>query len=185
MANSRARAFMQQKSIENRRNLLDQWETLQDENVESQGLAGWGKLFGTGAAMLIPGLPLWGAMLAAGIGSRVGSEIGEYAAGHGGVRGAEAIEPVGGQSELRRSIEGNAEDAYGQFGNEQNISALKDAISAFSIGGGNLNEPIFAQLKGPSNTGIGSWDSLFNLFNKQSTPSPIDMDTMNQGNLRV
>lgn len=185
MANPRARAFMQQKSMENRRDLLDQWETLQDENVESQGLAGWGKLLGTGAAMLIPGLPLWGAMLAAGIGSRVGSEIGEHAAGHGGVRGAEAIESVGGQSELRRSIEGNAEDAYGQFGNEQNISALKDAISAFSIGGGSLTsgENIFKQLGDNSTTGIGSFDSLFNLFNKQS--SPINIDTMNQGNLRV
>ena len=79
------------------------------------------------------------------------------------------------------------EDAYGQFGNEQNIGAIKDAISAFSIGGGSLTsgENIFKQLGEPSATGIGSLDSLFNLFNKQSTPSPIDIDTMNQGNLRV
>lgn len=154
MANSRARAFMQQKGMENRRDLLDQWEVLQEENVESQGWAGWGSLLGKGAAMLIPGLPLWGAMLAAGIGSRIGSEIGEHAAGHGGVRGAEAINPVGGGAELRRNIEVDAEDAYGQFGNEQNISALKDAVSAFSIGGGDLKQPIWAQLGDKSTTGI-------------------------------
>jgi len=168
MANARARAFLQQKGMEDRDDLLDQWEQLQKENVESQGWAGWGRVLGMGAAALIPGLPLWQAMLYSGLGSRVGSEIGEHAAGHGGVRGGEAITPVGTQSELRRTTQSAAEEAYGDFGNEQTMAAIKDTASTFALGGGNpLKGNIFSQLGQQSATGIDSWDSLFNLFKKK------------------
>ena len=166
MANPRARAFMQQKSMENRRDLLDQWETLQDENVESQSFAAWGKLFGEYTLpvlmnTLIPGMTLVQTMVAAGLGSKLGSETGELLAGHGGVRGSEAINPVGGQSELRRSIEGNAEDAYGGFSDQQNIAALKSGLDAFSLGGGDIKAPL-QNLNKP----IGS-DTLYNMFNRK------------------
>lgn len=166
MANSRARAFMQQKSMEDRRDLLDQWETLQDENVESQSFAAWGKLFGEYTLpvimnTLIPGMTLWQTMALAGLGSKGGSEAGELLAGHGGVRGAEAIESVGGQSELRRSIQSNAEDAYGGFGDQQNIAALKSGLDAFSLGGGDIKTP-FESLNKPMD------DTLYNMFNRKA-----------------
>tara|TARA_R110002051_G_scaffold297581_1_gene364032 strand:+ start:683 stop:1258 length:576 start_codon:yes stop_codon:yes gene_type:complete len=191
MAQGRARAFLKQKGIKDYNDLMDQWETLQSENVESQGWASIGSLLGKGAAMLIPGLPLWGAMLAAGIGSRAGSEIGEHAAGHGGVRGGEAITPVGTQSGTRRQIQSTAEDAYGQFGDQQLTGAIKDAVSTYSLGGGSIipgEGGIFGELSKASMTGYDKLlggKTLMDIFNKQSTPSPIDIDTMNQGNFKV
>ena len=154
--------------MEDRDYLLDQWETLQDENVQSQNWAGWGKLLGMGAATLIPGLPLWGAMLAAGVGSRLGSEAGEHLAGHGGVRGGEAITQAGTQSMLRRDLQSTADEAYGDFGTEQSMAAVEDAMAMYSLGGGTFDGNILAQLRGPSNTGVGSWeglgDTLYDMF---------------------
>ena len=161
--------------MEERADLLDQWETLQSENVKAQKGAGWGKMLGMGAAMLIPGLPLWGAMLAAGLASRAGSEIGEHGGigkairQEGGVRGAEGIKTVGTGAELRRGLQSGAEDAYGGFGDEQTSAAIKDAISTFALGGGDLTKPtsILSQLGQRSRTGLGS-KSLFDIFKPEA-----------------
>ena len=176
MAQARAKAFLKQKSIEDRNALLDQWETLQADNVKAQERSALGKMIGVGAAMLIPGLPLWGAMLAAGIGSRVGSEVGEHWGGSEGVVGSEGIDPVGTGSMLRRELQDYAEGSYGQFGEEQTMEAISDAISMFSLGGGSLTGGnILDQLGGPSKTGLNT--SLFNIFNSPEVPAGINTST--------
>jgi hypothetical protein len=159
MSNARAKAFLAQKQVQDRRNLLEQWEDLQEQNVNAQGKSGIGRMIGNALGLGIAGIvgmPLWGAMLASGLGSRLGAEAGEHHQGGAfsfdfsgpGVQGKEAIDPVGTGYSLRKEIEGYAEDAYGQFDTEQDISALTDAASAFTLGGGMIGtgESITGQL---------------------------------------
>ena len=152
MAQGKARAFLRQKSNEAYNNLTDQWEDLQKENVDAQNRAGWGRLLGGGlgllAAMALPGaLPLWGAMLASGAGSRLGSEIGEHVQGKWwdgglewgpGVRGAEGIGSVGMREDVKQKFGSDAETLYGGFDEEQDMDAILDMVSTYVGGGGYL-----------------------------------------------
>ena len=154
MAQGRAKAFLRQKSNDAYNDLMDQWDDIQEGNAAAQNRSGWGRLLGSGLGMFLAstgvGLPLWAAMAATGLGSRLGSEIGEHTEGKWwkgfggeegldwgkGVQGGEAIKSVGLRSDVKRELASDADTLYDGFDDEQNINAILDSVSAYVAGGG-------------------------------------------------
>jgi len=141
---AQARALAQLNVLRNEANadLQEQWDQLQADNAKGMKGSSWGRLLGSIGAPLLMSLggPLSIGMsaLVAGLGSRAGSEIGEHVGIEGGVQGGEAIESVGFGADRRHQIQSAADEAYGDFGQQQTMNALKDTFTAYTMAGGKM-----------------------------------------------
>ena len=173
MSQARARTFLKKKHMDDLRDLKEQWQELQEENLEAQNKAGIGGLLGSIGLPLLAslfagpaGLPIWAGMATSAIGQRAGSEAGEHHKGDlfsfdfsgEGVQGAEAITPVGSGADYRMDLQTAADETYGQWDSQQNMDALNTAISAYPLLGGNLNPGSIGGLF--SKKGLGAPSSL-------------------------
>lgn len=143
---AQARALAQLNVLQNQANadLQAQWEALQKKNAKGILGGSIGRLLGSvGAPLLMAtgiGAPLSLGMtaLSAGVGSRIGSEIGEHKGAKGGVQGGEAITSAGFGADKRAQIRSAADEAYGDYGQQQTMNALKDTFSAYTMAGGKM-----------------------------------------------
>tara|TARA_R100000278_G_scaffold2287_4_gene4416 strand:- start:414 stop:932 length:519 start_codon:yes stop_codon:yes gene_type:complete len=152
MSQAKARIALKQKAVKDYNKLMEDWEKLQEENVQAQSKSALGSLFGSVALPLIsnfifPGMSVLGGMVASGVGSYVGGKAGEkqrgrlidFDFGGEGVQGGEAISPVGLRADARRSIQSQADLAYGSFDEDLTAKAFSDFIYSYANVGGDIN----------------------------------------------
>tara|TARA_R100001129_G_scaffold159382_2_gene123534 strand:+ start:89 stop:790 length:702 start_codon:yes stop_codon:yes gene_type:complete len=140
---ARSRAMMMQAEMLAKKELMEEYEDVIDENQDMEYWSGWGRMLGSIGLPLIgtmiggPLGTLAGASLLAGLGSKLGSDAGEAYGAEGSVRvGDREIESVGLLGDVKDEMNQNIEDAYGDFEQRQWTNALTDTMSAFIIGGG-------------------------------------------------
>ena len=148
----RSRAMLNQAIASSRKEMLDEYEELMNANERAREGSMWGRLIGgVGLPLLVSAiaggpLALGYMALAAGIGSRAGSEIGEHTEGkllEGGLKfetgGVEEDLDLGtgfGTAELGRSLEQDVADKWTGFDTKQWTDAATDTATAFIAGGG-------------------------------------------------
>ncbi len=128
--------------------LVDQYNELHDENQAAADRSWWGGLIGSIGLPLIvtlatggAALPLLATAALAGVGSRIGREVGEHVTGEDGLTWGEGVTDEGLEtSGILSGYQDQLRENFGQqwegFDQQQWVDAGKDALTAFVMGGG-------------------------------------------------
>ena len=167
MSQAKARAMLQQAVSQSRHEMWDAYEEQMNANEAAKERSFWAGLGGSILVPIllnavVPGAGLIAMSLAAGVGSRVGSEVGEHGGvgkafrGEGGVVSDFGVGSGFGSADLGRQLEQNVEDAWGGFDTSQWADAATATATAFIAGGGSkAAKAAFAPGSVPAASGIG------------------------------
>ena len=147
MSLAAARAFLQQKAMEDREAYEDEYDALMKQKNEQARRAGWGSMIGqwgltalgVGAAALSGGAltPLAAAALG-GIGTRVGSEIGEHMGGKGSIEDNLSLKKRSFGRDMRRKADKNLKDTWEGHDDAQWTKSIVDAGTTYMAAGGEI-----------------------------------------------